>query len=142
MGKKIEQLIALGQTSHGIATAREAAKKALPEFPHNGCATFVSCLLREAGIDVPILVGAEELAHHLEHVRGWVRHSVGNQIAGDVAVTKDENDNGRADHIFVVLEPRGADLMLIADNQSTQPHVRYASGHGKTPVDYLLRGDG
>jgi hypothetical protein len=40
-----------------------------------------------------------------------------------------------------VIEARGADEMLIADNQRTSdaPHVRYAGGHGKTPTEYFLR---
>lgn len=140
MNQKIEDLIGRAQEVKSISLARKEARKHLAGFPKNGCATFLSVLLIQSGIDVPVIVGAEELAHNLEHVRGWMRVKKGNQKAGDVGVTRDENDNGRADHIYVVARRLDHDAMQVADNQATFPHLRYVSGMGKTPTDYFLRG--
>jgi hypothetical protein len=43
------------------------------------------------------------------------------------------------DHIYLVLKKLNDDEMVIADNQSTQPHFRFASGQGKTPTKFFLR---
>jgi hypothetical protein len=142
VNSKLKAAVAIGLSPASIAQVRADARKALPQFPKDGCATYLSCLLRRAELPgLPVIVGAEELADHLRYNRGWARVSLGNEKEGDVAVTVDLNHNGRADHIFLVLrvQDRGTGLLLITDNQSESAHSRYESGRGKTPVNYYLR---
>lgn len=141
---KIPRLIELGSSSEGISKARKIAGKALSEFPHNGCAAYLSALLRLAGItEVPETLGAGKLAHILRGpgpgTRGWDVVSVGKQRAGDVGVTFDLGGNPGADHIYLVVAVSGADKMTISDNQESVTHTRYASGKGKTRTEYFLR---
>jgi len=135
---KIELLLALAKTPAGILAARVKAKEHELEFPHNGCAAFLSSLLDDAGIDTGVILSAGVLAEALVG-RGWERVLVGKQEPGDIGVTQDWNKNGVPDHIFLVVARLNADAMLIADNQAPALHERYASGKGKTPVEYFLR---
>jgi hypothetical protein len=142
MNPKVARAVELGKTPAGIGAARSAAKKALPGFPHNGCAAFLSALLREAGLtDLVETLGAQALADTLA-ARGWYRVPLAKPQAGDVGVTRDEGGNPGADHIYLVLEVMIPDLdaLRIVDNQATQPHIRHASGKGgKTATAYFLR---
>ena len=133
------QLIAAGASAQSLAKAQKAAKKAWPPFPHNGCAANLSALLQMAGDNVPMTLGAGKLAHILRDDRAWTQVQVGAQVAGDVGVTYDEGGNPGADHIYLVIQPINKDEMIIADNQATVPHHRFASGKGKTPTEYFLR---
>jgi hypothetical protein len=136
---KIIRARALAQDRAALTRIRRDAKRHHPPFPTNGCACFLSVLLRAAGLDdLAVILGAEELADTLE-ARGWFRVPVGQQQAGDVGVCQDLNGNGRSDHIFFVVQAHGADRMTIVDNQATGTHTRYASGRGKTPVRHFLR---
>lgn len=135
-----------------LADAQKEAAQALknagePPFPKNGCAATLSALLRMAGIQVPMTLGAGVLAHILGgkpgmggaiKCRGWEHIPVGQQNAGDVGVTYDLGGNAGADHIYLVVEPLGQDEMVIADNQDTKLHHRFASGKGKTPDRILF----
>ncbi|SCB15598.1 hypothetical protein GA0061103_2319 [Rhizobium multihospitium] len=138
----IPELIENGKSPQGLAKAWKTASKALPEFPHNGCAAHLSALLQESGIDIPMTVGAGNLARLLEK-RGWQRIEVRSQQAGDVGVTYDlDPDPPGPDHVYLVVERLDDDDMLIADNQrhSDEPHHRSAAGkHGKTPTEFFLR---
>lgn len=130
-----------GSTAAGLKAAREAAAASLPGYPTNGCAAHLSALLRHSGIEVPMTLGAGKLAHILRD-RGWTRIDVGNQQPGDVGVCFDNDPTPvGADHVYLVVSTSGADEMMIADNQRTTdaPHVRFASGQGKTPTEYFLR---
>jgi hypothetical protein len=142
MDTRIAGAIELGRSAAGIRAARRLAREREPGFPHNGCAAFLSALLHQAGLaDLPVILGAQDLADTLAR-RGWKRVPRGEQRAGDVAVCTDLDGNGRSDHIFLILEARGPDLMLIVDNQAAKPHLRSAAGGGKTPVGYFLRAPG
>lgn len=137
----VPQLIRQSGSAEGLKAARIAAAAALPGYPHNGCAAHLSALLRQSGIDVPMTLGAGRLAHTIAQ-RGWAQIAVGRQRAGDVGVTFDDDPSiPGADHIYLVVEARGTDEMLIADNQRKQdaPHARFATGHGKTPTEFFLR---
>ncbi|MCK5911474.1 MAG: SH3 domain-containing protein [Caulobacter sp.] len=139
----IAKLLELGSTEAGLAAARETAKDAWKGYLTNGCAAHLSALLRAAGVDVRMELGAGNLAHILKQ-RGWRRVDVGAQQPGDVGVTYDHDPTPPgADHIYLVIETHGADEMLIADNQNynaNAPHKRFASGKGgKTPTEYFLR---
>lgn len=136
---QIAELVRRASTAEGLAQARAAAKAALPSFPTLGCAAHLSALLRQSGINVPMTEGAGKLAALVE-ARGWRRISPGSQAAGDIGVCFD-HDRRRlgSDHVYLVLETRGPDLMLIADNQSETPHVRSAKGGERTPTEYFLR---
>ncbi|HEY0412727.1 MAG TPA: hypothetical protein VGD66_06280 [Allosphingosinicella sp.] len=138
---RIPGLIKRGSSASGLKQAREEAAAALPGYPHNGCAAHLSALLRQSGIGVAMIAGAGSLAHAIE-TRGWRRVTVGHQQPGDVGVTFDRDPTPPgADHIYLVIEAKDADEMLIADNQRTAdaPHTRFASGHGKTPTEFFLR---
>ncbi|MBS0485408.1 MAG: hypothetical protein JSS06_09395 [Proteobacteria bacterium] len=135
----IPKLIKLGSSTTDLAQAQSVARSAWPPFPHNGCAANLSALLQLAGIDVPMTLGAGKLAHILNSRRGWVQIAVGEQTAGDIGVTFDDNAIPGADHIYLVVQTVGTDEMIVADNQDTRPHRRFASGHGRTPTEYFLR---
>ncbi|WP_237153458.1 hypothetical protein [Oryzibacter oryziterrae] len=144
----IAKLIELGDDLASLKHAQEIAAQALkaagePPFPKNGCAATLSALLKLAGIDVPMTLGAGKLAHILGgqiSSRGWAHIPVGEQQPGDVGVTFDFGGVPGADHVYLVLHTVTTDHMIIADNQAPEPHLRYASGKGgKTPTDYFLR---
>lgn len=138
MNPLTQKALQIGLSPSGIAAVRADAKKVLPSFPHSGCATFLSVLLRHAGFDLPPITWAENLADHLKDA-GWQVISKRQAKAGDVGVSIDGNGNQAADHIWLTLSVTG-DQMMVADNQSTAPHSRTISGKdGKTPTDYFLR---
>jgi len=112
------------------------------KYPTKSCAATLSHFLREAGIKVPITTGAQNLADRLRINRHWTRIKVGNQQPGDVGVCYSMSDDvAGADHIYLAVERKDSDLMMIADNQTQgKTHTRYASGKGnKTPTEYFLR---
>ena len=147
-GAAISRLIELGSNPTSCERLREKARQAMvriygkPTFK-NACAATLSIFLQEAGVKIPIEYGAGRLAKMLRD-RGWERIDVGDQEAGDVAVTEDNGPPSGADHIFLVVERLGSDKMMIADNQTSDcPHTRYASGRdGRTPCEYFLRAPG
>lgn len=139
----VPKLIALGSTSASIQkiqdlAAKEMKKNGLGYTLHKACAATLSMFLTHAGIDVPITLGAGKLATRLKN-RHWKRIAVGGQIPGDVGVAYDTSSPPGADHVYLVIERIDNDKMKIADNQAPQPHLRYVSGHGKTPTEYFLR---
>lgn len=137
----VAELIKQGSLAEGLKQARTTANASLPGYPTNGCAAHLSALLQQAGIAVPMTWGAGKLASIIA-ARGWTRISVGSQKAGDIGVCFDNDPTpSGADHIYLVVQTLGEDEMMIADNQRTkdEPHVRFASGHGKTPTEYFLR---
>lgn len=112
------------------------------KYPRKSCAATLSHFLREAGINIPITLGAQNLADRLRFSRKWTKIAVGKQQPGDVAVCYSmAADVPGADHIFLVVGVEDDDKMVIADNQAqAQTHIRYASGKGgKTPTEYFLR---
>jgi hypothetical protein len=142
----VAELIRQGSSGDGLTAARITAMAALKVagviYPTNACAAHLSALLQQAGIGVPMTLGAGKLAHVLID-RGWSRIAVGLQRPGDVGVCFDNDPTpAGADHIYLVVEVHGPDEMLIADNQNgskNEPHSRFASGKGKTPTEYFLR---
>jgi hypothetical protein len=143
----IAQLIALGSNTTSIQhiqdlAAKEMQKAGLGYTLHNACAATLSEFLIASGIGVPVTLGAGNLARRLKDDRKWIPVDVGNQQAGDVAVTKDLTAPAGADHVFLVVKRVDADEMVIADNQDPGPHQRFASGRHKTPVEYFLRAPG
>lgn len=140
----IDRLIASGTDPASIRriqdkAAREMQRAGLGYTLHNACAATLSEFLNEAGIRVPITLGAGLLAARLANDRHWARVPVGEQLAGDVGVTYDRKSPAGADHVYLVVERVDADEMRIADNQAPQRHARFASGHGKTRTEYFLR---
>lgn len=137
----IPELVRQGSSSAGLKSARETAKAHLSQYPTNGCAVHLSALLQQSGIDAPMTWGAGKLAYLLQD-RGWSRINIGEQVRGDVGVCFDNNPNPPgADHIYLVVDALDSDKMLVADNQrdTDAPHVRFATGKGKTPTEYFLR---
>jgi len=141
---QIDELIALGTSATSIRriqdlAAREMQRNGLGYTLHNACAATLSCFMNQAGIPVPVTLGAGRLATRIESLRHWERVDVGGQVAGDVGVTFDTTAPPGADHVYLVVERLDADAMYIADNQAPERHVRYASGHGRTPTRFYLR---
>jgi hypothetical protein len=142
-----ERVQTLLQLAGAVPTLDSAQKRAAGDllaydgekYPHDGCAITLSILLRDAGIDVPLTYQAVELGQHLRNDRKWEVIRVGQQVAGDVGSTCGTQPRHGSDHIYLVLKKLNDDEMLIADNQSTQPHFRFASGQGKTPTRFFLR---
>jgi hypothetical protein len=135
------------QLAGNISTLDSAQAKAAAEllafdgevYPQDGCAITLSALLRDAGISVPLTYQAIALGQHLRDIRKWEVVPVGQQVPGDVGSTCGSEAHHGFDHIYVVLKKLNDDEMLIADNQSTQPHFRFVSGQGKTPTKFFLR---
>jgi hypothetical protein len=140
---QIPKLVQLGSTKQGVQDAQSLAKNVMQDNGygstlHNACAATLSEFMNLAGIDVPMTLGAGNLARRIK-ARGWGQVNVGNQRAGDVAVA--DNDV----HIFLVVQAIDQDVMLIADNQAPGPHRRKANGEPEldyTRVVYFLRADG
>lgn len=130
------------QSNANLRSANERARKDLRGYPHNGCATYASELLRGSGMDIGVIPGAQNLADALKK-RGWERIPLGKQRPGDIGVTKDMGAGlPGADHVYTVLgvDPNNPDKMNITDNQVGASGTRYASGKGgKTPTEYFLR---
>lgn len=138
----IAAALKLAQT--GLQQAQHDAARKLLEFdgevyPSDGCAITLSTLLAEAGMDVPATYQALALGNILK-TRGWTVIPVGHQQAGDVGSTCGPTAHHGTDHIYFVLRALNQDEMVVADNQSSQPHFRWASGQGgKTPTKFFLR---
>ena len=131
-----------GKHHEGAGLAAKTMKAIGYKYPTKSCAATLSHFLREAGIKVPITTGAQNLADRLRINRHWTRIKVGNQQPGDVGVCYSMSDDvAGADRIYLVVERKDSDLMMIADNQAQgKTHTRYASGKGnKTPTEYFLR---
>jgi hypothetical protein len=139
----ISELVQLGSTQQGVQKGQTLAKEVMDENGygstlHNACAATLSEFMNLAGINVPITLGAGNLARRIK-TRGWDEVDIGNQQAGDVAVAKNDV------HIFLVVRAIDKDAMVISDNQAPGPHRRNASGDPKlnhSPVAYFLRAEG
>jgi hypothetical protein len=132
----IPKLIELGDDVESLHKIQDIAAKSMKAAGygytmHNACAATLSAFLNEAGIPIPTTLGAGRLAQRLAG-RDWVKMPIGQQKPGDVGVA--QNDV----HIYLVVETNGPDQMTIADNQAPTPHVRFATGKGKTPTSYFL----
>lgn len=146
-GDQIVKLLALASDNASLQEAQHVAARKLlamdgEHYPADGCAITQSALLQAAGIAVPDTFLAFAFGQMLEE-RGWLRVPVGKQHAGDIGSTcKSEPDHG-SDHVYLVLRAVNDDEMVVADNQATVPHMRYASGKGgKTPTTHFLRAPG
>lgn len=120
----------------------EAARKLLnfdgEKYPSDGCAITLSTLLQQAGVDVDDTFQALALGNVLKE-RGWKVIPVGEQLAGDVGSTCGKVPNHGSDHIYFVVWSVNPSENIVADNQATQPHFRFTSGHGKTTTKFFLR---
>jgi hypothetical protein len=121
-----------------------AAKKLLvydgDKYPTNGCAITLSLLLQNSGIAVKDIYMAIELTNILRKNRNWEVIPNGSQKSGDIGTTCGTIPNHGYDHIYLVIEAKDEDEMIIVDNQKNEPHTRFASGKGgKTPTKYFLR---
>jgi len=140
----LARLIQLGSNDSSLDDAQGRAARKLLHFdgevyPRDGCAITLSTLLQDAGIDVPDTYQAIMLGELLRHHRNWQVVPFGEQQPGDVGSTCGDNPDHGRDHIYLVLKRVNNDEMLIADNQSRQPHSRFASGQHKTRTKFFLR---
>lgn len=119
----------------------EAAHKLLKatglRYPHDGCAITLSCLLQNAGIDIPDTYQALAMGQLLKS-RGWTVVPVGQQQAGDVGSTCGASASHGNDHVYFVVSILNETEMVVADNQSLQPHFRFTKKH-QTPTKFFLR---
>lgn len=144
----IPELIRIASNTNSLVTAQhDAAEKILrfdgEIFPADSCAITQSCLLQLAGIAVPDTYQALAFGEMLEK-RGWKKVPVGEQKAGDIGSTCYGGiAHHGTDHVYLVLRAVNADEMIVADNQSHLPHMRFASGRGgKTPARFFMRAGG
>jgi hypothetical protein len=142
---QIANLIALGSNPVTLDSAQKRAAAALlaydgEVYPQDGCAITLSTLLQDAGINVPAIFRAFDLGNLLLNTRSWQQISLGSQQPGDVGSTCGSAPQYGSDHIYLVLKNVNNDEMVVADNQATAPHFRFASGQGgKTPTAFFLR---
>jgi hypothetical protein len=71
--------------------------------------------------------------------RGWTKVKPGQQEAGDIGSTCGPIPHHGYDHVYLVLKVLNSDEMVIADNQASHPHFRFATGKGRTPTTFFLR---
>jgi hypothetical protein len=139
----IVNLLAIAADAHQLQAAQHVAAQRLlaydgEVYPSDGCAITLSVLLQQAGIAVPDVFQAIQLGRTLIE-RGWTRVAVGSQQQGDIGSTCGQTAHHGYDHVYLVLRPINIDEMVIADNQATSPHFRFASGKGHTPTQFFLR---
>jgi hypothetical protein len=142
----ISQLVSIATDPHQLQSAQHIAAQRLlafdgEVFPSDGCAITLSVLLQQAGVDVMDVFQAIQLGQKLQD-RGWTRIPVGAQQKGDVGSTCGTFPHHGYDHVYLVLQPINADEMVVADNQDSSPHFRFASGKGHTPTQFFLRASG
>ena len=141
---QIATLIKIASDANSLQAAEQAAARKIlafdgEVFPADSCAITQSCLMQAAGIDVPDTYQALAFGNMLKQ-RGWQVVAIGSQQAGDIGSTCGTAPNHGSDHVYLVLRPVSADEMVIADNQASAPHFRFASGKGgKTPTKFFLR---
>ena len=141
--ERIADIIELARNAGEFrAIQREAANKlrrgAGEKWPHNGCGAMLSCLLQRGGIAVSDTLRAFDFRGLLAK-RGWTVIPVGDQQAGDVGSTCGPKAHHGTDHVYLVLEVKTRDDMVIADNQKPAPHLRSASGKGKSKTRFFMR---
>lgn len=134
----IQTLLDAGNSPDSVQQARHRATAIYPEFPHDGCAYFLSELLALANMYVGIEPLAEGLATALKD-HGWARVDVQNYIAGDIGVANHAPGTTNAAHIYLALERIDDNTVRIIDNQDTKPHTRNLGSGRKTPTHYFLR---
>jgi hypothetical protein len=140
----IPALVKFASDANQLQAAQHVAAKRLldydgEKYPSDGCAITLSVLLQDAGITVQDTYLAIDLGNVLKK-RGWQVIAVGDQKRGDVGSTCGTQPHHGVDHIYLVLEILNQDEMVIADNQATAPHFRFASGKGgKSPTKFFLR---
>jgi hypothetical protein len=123
------------------ATRRLAQLGMAPTCARASAATL-SALLGMSGIPVPMIVAPGALAHRLADAaagRAWSFVDVTRQRAGDIGLAFEEEADPEEDLIFLVLETRGKDEMLVVDHAAARPHRRSACRASLTPTAYFLR---
>lgn len=144
MTPDITTALAIGADKDRLQGAQHAAARKLYQFdgetyPSDGCAITLSVILQEAGFPIPDTFQAIVLGNLLKS-KGWEVVPVGQQKAGDVGSTCGPKAQHGVDHIYLVLKVLNTDEMVIADNQRTEAHFRWASGKGgKSPTRFFLR---
>jgi hypothetical protein len=144
-GKYISNLLKLASDADQLVSAQQIAAKKLLDYdgetyPSDGCAITLSVLLQESGIEIADTYQAIVFGNTLRTKRNWQIIPVGQQRQGDVGSTCGPKPHHGNDHVYLVLKTLNSDEMVVADNQASAPHFRYASGNGgKTPTKFFLR---
>ena len=138
---KREQLVTWLQDSGKLADWRARGRKAVGGT-HNACAATASQPFIDLGIIPRTVTWAETLATDLK-LTGAFKASGdrGDVQPGDVVVCLDLNDNGAADHIWLVAKDYGNGWYGCFDNQTKYLiHRRRLDGaDGKTAMRGRLR---
>ncbi len=144
----IEDMLRFANTRSNIDQVRSEAKVIYPAFPHDGCAYFLSVLLRDSGFGVGVFGLAQELADNLASA-GWQRIALADYQPGDIGVALDligggssgNQPNGLADHIYLVVDKVNSGYASVIDNQvhSVIHERNVGRGGGYTPTHYFLR---
>ena len=139
----IADLIKRGSDAEQLLAAQHVAAARLLNFdkevyPSDGCAITLSVLLQQSGIAIADVYKAIDLGAVLIQ-RGWKKITPGEQQPGDIGSTCGPTARHGSDHVYLVLKVLNSDEMVIADNQASQPHFRFATGKGRTPTTFFLR---
>ena len=142
----IPELLALVSNSARLRDVHEEARRKLhvtddkDDYPRNGCAIFLSCLLARSGIAVTDENWALDLARQLLS-RGWEPIEVGRQQPGDVGTTCVDERSAGVDHVYLVADVDARGRMTVVDNQEGGlPHERPVAAEGSySPTTMFLR---
>ncbi len=151
------ELVGFLLSDSNISTARAMSKETLPDFPTNGCATFLSHILRNSEmipVSNPIRISTGRVTGNGPGIvddllrLGWQKKTLlENPLPspGDIFITTDDNENGKPDHVGFVLAPIGVNKVgnafFWACDNSKPKYIRnvHRTAGGRTPVEYWLR---
>lgn len=139
----VANLLAIASDTAQLQRCQKIAAKKLLDFdgeiyPSDGCAITLSVIFQQAGFDLRDIYMAIDVGPALKKL-GWQQVAVGDQKPGDIGSTCGAIAQHGVDHAYIVVRSVNSDEMLVADNQQAQPHLRSASGKGRSPTTFFMR---
>lgn len=128
------------------AEVMDRAKDRVDLSQPNMCATYATTLGQEAGLNIPVIPGAQNSANYLEDKLGWQRYSLEEAKAGHLLVARDDDKmRPGADHVAWMqqdYDPNNPGTVQVVDNQNPLGGTRDVTGNPgpnqKTPPQYFL----
>ena len=128
------------------AEVMDRAKDRVDLSQKNMCATYATTVGQEAGLDIPVIPGAQNAANYLEDKLGWQRYPLEEAKAGHLLVARDDDKKiPGADHVAWMqqdYDPNNPDTVQVVDNQNPLGGTRDVTGkpgpNQKTPPQYFL----
>lgn len=128
------------------AEVMDRAKDRVDLSQKNMCATYATTVGQEAGLDIPVIPGAQNAANYLEDKLGWQRYPLEEAKAGYMLVARDDDKKiPGADHVAWMqqdYDPNNPDTVQVVDNQNPLGGTRDVTGNPgpnqKTPPQYFL----